>query len=110
MNVLVIAAHPDDEVLGVGGTIARHVAKKDRVTVLILTEAAGYTDLEARRRKAAQVHNILKARSIHLRFPTTRLDTLPLREVAKAIAQTVLRVRPESSTRTMAEMSTRTTA
>ena len=36
MNILVIAAHPDDEVLGCGGTIARHAAAGDAVTILIL--------------------------------------------------------------------------
>ncbi len=33
-NVLVIAAHLDDEVLGAGATIARHVAEGDEVTIL----------------------------------------------------------------------------
>ena len=37
-TVLVVAAHPDDEILGVGGTVARHVAEGDVVYALILGE------------------------------------------------------------------------
>lgn len=40
MNVLVISAHMDDETLGVGGTIAKHVAAGDRVTVCIACKRA----------------------------------------------------------------------
>ncbi|MEM3364397.1 MAG: PIG-L family deacetylase [Candidatus Micrarchaeia archaeon] len=47
MRVLVIAAHPDDEVLGVGGTIAKHVHDRDIVKVLILGRgvASRYTSV-----------------------------------------------------------------
>lgn len=41
-TVLVVAAHPDDEILGVGGTVARHVAEGDEVYAVIL---GGGTDL-----------------------------------------------------------------
>lgn len=41
MNILVIGAHPDDEVLGVGGTMARLVAEGHRVHVLIVAERVG---------------------------------------------------------------------
>ena len=39
-SVLVVAAHPDDEVLGCGGTIARHAEAGDQVQVLIVAEGA----------------------------------------------------------------------
>ncbi len=37
-TILVIAAHPDDEILGCGGTIARHTANGDHVHILIMAE------------------------------------------------------------------------
>ncbi len=37
MNILVLAPHPDDETLGVGGAIAKHVAAGDHVSVAVLT-------------------------------------------------------------------------
>ena len=39
-SVLVVAAHPDDEVLGCGGTIIRHVEAGDHVQILIVAEGA----------------------------------------------------------------------
>ena len=39
-SVLVVAAHPDDEVLGCGGNIARHADAGDQVQVLIVAEGA----------------------------------------------------------------------
>jgi LmbE family N-acetylglucosaminyl deacetylase len=38
MNILVVAAHPDDELLGVGGTVASHILKGDRVKVAVMCE------------------------------------------------------------------------
>ena len=37
MNILVIVAHPDDEVLGMGCTMLRHALKGDKVYVIYLT-------------------------------------------------------------------------
>lgn len=63
MKVLVIAPHPDDEVLGVGGTIARHNAQGDSVTVCIVTKGQpplfpkeGYKETRA---EAARAHKCL---------------------------------------------------
>ena len=54
-QVLVVAAHPDDEVLGCGGTIARHCADGDTVSVLILAQGVvsrGVADQQAQLRGA----------------------------------------------------------
>ena len=57
-QVLVVAAHPDDEVLGCGGTIARHVDSGDQVQVLIVAEGATSRQQE---RDRAQVGDELSA-------------------------------------------------
>ena len=56
-TVLVIAAHPDDEVLGVGGTIRRHTDAGDSVHILVVTEGttAQYDDNAIIAQKRAQV-------------------------------------------------------
>ncbi len=41
MNILILAAHADDEVLGCGGTIARWVREGHRVSVLFFTDGVG---------------------------------------------------------------------
>ena len=45
-QVLVVAAHPDDELLGLGGTIARHVSYGDEVTIALIADVgtARYED------------------------------------------------------------------
>ena len=51
-RVLVLAAHPDDEVLGCGGMIAAHAARGDSVKVLVLTDGGAREQREAESRAA----------------------------------------------------------
>lgn len=44
MRILVVAAHPDDELLGAGATIAKHIANGDNVTVLIMADCLSARD------------------------------------------------------------------
>ena len=37
-RILVVAAHPDDEMLGCGGTIIEHIKRKDKVGIIIVSE------------------------------------------------------------------------
>lgn len=96
MNILVVAAHPDDEILGVGGTIAKHIAAGDTVDVLILGE--GQTSRFARREDAGaeileELHaDTLRAAAVlgirHVsfeNFPDNRFDSVPLLEIVKAV-------------------------
>jgi len=94
MNVLVIAAHPDDEVLGCGGVMARHEALGDRVDVLVVTR--GIPELfppeviEGTRKELQAAHRVLGVSgATFLDLPAPRLDTVPGHEVADAIRQVI---------------------
>jgi LmbE family N-acetylglucosaminyl deacetylase len=106
MSVLVIAAHPDDEVLGCGGTIARLSAEGQAVHVAILGE--GVTSRYSQREQAdpallerlrgcsRRAAEILGARSHSLgRLPDNRFDTVPLLDIVKGIEDLVAQHQPE---------------
>ena len=102
MRVLVIAAHPDDEVLGMGGTIAVHTDRGDAVRVLVVTDGSSTQypgDEEIRSRKEAEA---LAAASelgvsdyVHLDFPDMRLDTLAHVDVNRVVEEHVRDHEPE---------------
>lgn len=91
MNVLVLAPHPDDEVLGCGGVIARHAAAGDVVTVLVATRGMKelYPDegIAVIRGEARRAHALLGvAETRFFDFPAPALDTVPRYQLATAIA------------------------
>jgi LmbE family N-acetylglucosaminyl deacetylase len=106
-NVLIIAAHPDDEVLGCGGTAAKLSAGGSQVHVLILAE--GLTSRDAARdrsRRSGDLDDLaktaeraaadLKVSSIELHdFPDNRMDEIPLLEVVKVIEKKIGSILPE---------------
>lgn len=93
-SILVVAAHPDDETLGCGATIVKHVAAGDRVTALILGEGVlsrladqDRRDLLERLREDARAATALLGvhRLILQDVPCCRMDTVPLLDVVHAI-------------------------
>jgi LmbE family N-acetylglucosaminyl deacetylase len=100
MNVLVISAHPDDETLGCGGTMLRHVAAGDNVYWLIATQAYEPTwDKSTIAAKADEVVSVAKAYGVRdfqkLGLPSGTLDALPLAQMIEGIRKYVIRWRPE---------------
>lgn len=105
MTILVVAAHPDDEVLGCGGTIARHAREGDDVHILILGEGitSRYADpsaapadaLEGLHEQAKKAGTLLGAKGVTLRgFPDNRFDTVPLLDIVKAVEEKVQEIKP----------------
>jgi LmbE family N-acetylglucosaminyl deacetylase len=94
MRVLVIAPHPDDETLGCGGTLLKHIAAGDSVSWVIVAKAhepRWPADLIARReRHIEQVSAAYGfAKRFRLTFPTARLDTVPLEALMDAVNEIV---------------------
>jgi LmbE family N-acetylglucosaminyl deacetylase len=95
-HVLVIAAHPDDEVLGMGGTIAVHTDRGDAVRVLVVTDGSSTQypgDAEIRSRKEAEARRAAAELGVddyvHLDLPDMRLDTLAHVEVNRVVEEHV---------------------
>ncbi len=59
LQVLVVAPHPDDEVFGCGGAIARHLESKVPVCVLVLTDGALYGDVNERQHESNEAARVL---------------------------------------------------
>lgn len=94
MNVLVIAPHADDEILGCGGVIARHVAEGDTVRVLVLTrgsqELFSHEYMETVRAECRRAHEVLGTHGVDfLDHPAPKLDTVPQYLLASDISKVV---------------------
>lgn len=100
MKILVVAAHPDDEVIGVGGTIRKHVKSGDEVCLLIMTRVYApewnENEIELRKNEALQAKKILGIKKIYFGdFPTVKLNMVPTIELTKKIREVVTDVKPE---------------
>ncbi len=103
MNVLIIVAHPDDEIIGIGGTAVRHVEKGDNVYALILGKGAMARDgadaqtiknLEQQTKNASKVIGFEEVFSYD--FPDNRFDSVPRLDIIKVIEKCIKRIKPEN--------------
>ena len=99
-NVLIVAAHPDDEVLGVGGTIAKHVSNKDKVSVVTFTDGVSSRSHEKRKKENSiirfeelgKVSSVLGFTEVHYEFPDQELDTISLLALSRALEDAKLKL------------------
>jgi len=101
-SILVVAAHPDDEVLGCGGYIASRVKSGDEVVVTFVSDGVtsrdgnlGIEEIEARRHAARSAAKVLGVKDVSFGdFPDNKLDSVPILDVIKTIEAVVNRVQP----------------
>jgi LmbE family N-acetylglucosaminyl deacetylase len=108
MRILVIGAHPDDELLGVGGTIAKHKKNGDEVYIHLLTD--GHTSRfrdsnrigerseegDQRINSAHEAASFLEIDELFLSFfPDQRLDTIPMIELIQEIEKISSGIKPD---------------
>ncbi len=99
-NILVIAPHPDDEVLGCGATMAKYASAGHKVFVLVATRGSNklYADdrIENVRNEALNAHKILGVtKTYFLDFPAPELDTIPLYIISGEFSKVITDVNAE---------------
>ena len=101
MKQIVIAPHPDDEVLGVGGTLLRRKAEGARIAWLIVTAIsvkAGWSE-ERVKQRADEIRRITEFLGFdevfELKFPTTQLDRVPMSDLVAGISSVFSSFAPE---------------
>lgn len=105
-RILVVAAHPDDEILGFGGTVAKHADAGDDVHVVILAEGATSRSPSRDRQREDEEIGRLRAASnaaaavlgtrppLFFDFPDNRMDGVEGLDVTKAVEGVIGDVRP----------------
>lgn len=99
-KVIIIAPHPDDETLGCGGSILKHIDQGDQVFWLIMTTIKGSLEysLQEIESRAAEINIVEKKfgfkETIQSDFITTQLDTYPKQQIIKFIAEVFNKIKP----------------
>ena len=105
-KVLIIAAHPDDEVLGMGGTIAKLVKEGKEVNLLIVTDGSssqyrGADNLAeiiaAKKQETRRCADVLGIKDIYYGgLPDMKLDSIPHIDINQTIEQVVEKIQPDT--------------
>ena len=100
-KVLVIAAHPDDEVLGCGGSLVLHKIRKDEISVIFMSNGVSsrskenYSEIIKRKKMAQMVCKKLNIKNaFFLDFPDNELDKISLLTITKKIEKIIYKIKP----------------
>ena len=99
--VLIVVAHPDDETIGMGGSIKKHINKGDEVYVMSMTDGVGSRNLSSSKEVQSRIESA-KLASILLGFKweksydfsDNKLDSYPLLEVVKCVEEAKSKYNP----------------
>ena len=101
-NILLVAAHPDDEVIGCGGTIAKHKKNGDKIHLVYLTDGIGSRDKIEQKQKDIRnsgLNDFLTyfkpASYATFNFPDNAMDSIPLIEITKRIEKIIQKIKPQ---------------
>lgn len=105
-RLAVVVAHPDDETLGAGGTLARLAASPCAIQVIFTSdgESSRYDDeieldnaIRAREAACSKALGTLgiDREPVFLRMPDHRLDTVPLLDIVQALESLLIPFEPE---------------
>ncbi len=100
-KILCIVAHPDDEALGLGGTLIKHSNSGDQVNIFILSDGEGSKKnkkdknpkriLNAKKWSKETKSNIYKIAT----FPDQKIDTIPQIEIVTEIERAIMEIQPD---------------
>jgi LmbE family N-acetylglucosaminyl deacetylase len=99
-HILVIAAHPDDELLGLAGTLCRHRDLNDNINILILSngeDSRGRKLANQKKRfsQAKRVADRLKAKLFFKNLPDNAFDSVSLLNIIKIIEKVIFMIKPD---------------
>jgi LmbE family N-acetylglucosaminyl deacetylase len=101
-KILVIASHPDDETLGCGGTLLKHIAAGDQVHWLIVTSISTAIGFAAERvvQRDAEIKRVAASygfAAVHQSgFPTMRLDRVGKLQLIESVSSVVRKIEPDT--------------
>ena len=101
-KILIIAPHPDDETIGCGGTLLKHIKQGDKVYWLIITsmhidDGWNIHDIKNREHEIKKVAKEFQfSEVIELNYPTTKLDSIPMSDIVFSISNIMKKIQPST--------------